>query len=170
MQVIEQLLFVERLALLLEASKVPHLQQHIKKLTDERDFLLTKAQIIENLTAEVVQYDENELLKEEITRSTEQYHGVSEKLTAVTEQYHGVSVKLTAVTEQYHEVSEKQTAVTSSIDTLKSESWRQAHNTTTVQETLQFYIGDAVAYDAVRASAEFLDLTSASDEATEKDG
>ena len=56
----------------------------------------------------------------------------------------------------------------SSIETLKSESWRQAHNTTTVQETLNFHIGDEVVYEAVRACADFLGLTSASDEATEK--
>jgi hypothetical protein len=60
--------------------------------TDERDFFLSNAQNIENLSA--TQYhNENELLKDEITRLTEQYHGVSEKLTAVTEQYHGVSEK-----------------------------------------------------------------------------
>ena len=45
----------------------------------------------------------------------------------------------------------------SSIETLKSESWRQEHNTT-VQETLNFYKGDEVAYEAVMACADFLGL------------
>jgi hypothetical protein len=210
---------------------------------------------MEILSARVVQYhNEDEALKEEVTRFTEQYQGVSEKLTAITEQ-------LTAVTEQYHGVTNELTAVKvrldavirpisgrqlatnadyaamdaifpqcrkkpyclrsysnlmsflsdpksdmftgplapeswlkldevertaiqsnakqfiihnpflkSSIDTLKSECWRLAHNITTLQDTLNFLRGDEVAYEAVRTCADFLCLTSASDEATEKDG
>jgi hypothetical protein len=268
-QIIEQLLFVERPALLLEASKVLHLQQHIKKLTEERDFFFIKAQSIENLSAKIVQYhNENELLQKEIIGLKEQYHGVSEKLTTITEQYHEVSEKYHGVSEKYHEVSEKddevsekltaitvrldaviqpisarqmatnaenaaidaifplcrkkpyclrsfnnllsflsnpvsdeftgplaprswlelkeieRTAIKSkaeqfaarnpylkvSITTLKSEAWKQAYSTTTVEETLKFYKEDEGAYEAVSVCTAFLGLTSASDEAQKNMG
>ena len=57
-----------------------------------------------------------------------------------------------------------------SIKTLKSEAWKQAHSTTTVEETLNFYEKDEGAWKAVSVCAAFLGLISASDEATEKDG
>lgn len=254
-QIIEQLLFVERPALILEASKVSHLQQNIKKLTDERDFFFRKAQSIEDLSAKIVQYhNENELLEKGIIRLTKQYdevskqnHEVAEKLTAVTKQYHEVSEKLTAVTARLDKaiqpISARQMATNAdnaaieaifpqcrkrpycvrsyrnllsflsntgsdeftgplapkswleleeverteikskaeqfavlnpylkvSVTTLKSEAWKQAHSTTTVEETLNFYKGDETACEAISVCAAFLGLTSAFDEATEKDG
>ena len=50
-----------------------------------------------------------------------------------------------------------------SITTLKSESWKQAHSTATVEEILKFYKEDEEAYEAVSVCAAFLGLTSASD-------
>ena len=226
-QIIEQLLFVERPALLLEASKVPHLQQHIKKLTEERDFFFIKAQSIENLSAKIVQYhNENELLQKEIIGLKEQYHEVSEKLTAITVLLDAVIQPISArqmainadnaaidaifplcrkkpyclrsysnllsflskpesdeftgplAPRSWLELKEiERTAIKSkaeqfavdnpylkvSITTLKSESWKQAHSTTTVEETLKFYKEDEEAYEAVSVCAAFLGLTSASD-------
>jgi archaellum component FlaC len=251
-QIIKHLLFVERPALLLEASKVPNLQQNIKKLTDEKDFFFKKAQIIEDLSAKIVQYhNENELLEKDIAKLTKQYHEVSEKYNEVSEKYHEVS-------EKYHEVSEKLTAVTARLDEviqpisarqmatnadnaainaifplcrkkpyclrsyrnllsflsnpqsddytgplapkswleleeiertaikskaekfaacnpylkvsikmLKEEAWEQAHSTTTVEETLNFYKEDEGICEAVKVCAAF--LASMSDEATEID-
>lgn len=59
-----------------------------------------------------------------------------------------------------------------SIKTLKSDAWKQAHSTTTVEETLIFFQqhGDEVAVDAVNVCAEFLGLTLKADEFTETDG
>jgi chromosome segregation ATPase len=237
-QIIKHLLFVERPALLLEASKVPNLQQNMKKLTDEKDFFFRKAQSIKDLSAKIVQYhNENQLLEKDIAKLTKQYHEVSEK-------YDEVSEKLTAVTARLDEVIQpisarqmatnadnaainaifplcrkkpyclrsyrnllsflsnpqsddytgplapkswleleeiERTAIKSkaekfaacnpylkvSIKMLKEEAWEQAHSTTTVEETLNFYKEDEGICEAVKVCAAF--LASMSDEATEKD-
>jgi hypothetical protein len=58
-----------------------------------------------------------------------------------------------------------------SIKTLKSEAWKQAYSTTTVEETLKFYKqqGDEGACDAVSVCAVFLGLTSTDNEASESE-
>lgn len=58
-----------------------------------------------------------------------------------------------------------------SIKTLKSEAWKQAHSTKTIEETLTFYKqqGDEEASEAVSVCAVFLGLSSTSDEASETD-
>ena len=53
-----------------------------------------------------------------------------------------------------------------SINTLKSEAWKQDHSTRTVEETLNFYKGDEWACEAICVCAEFLGLTFTSNEAT----
>lgn len=233
-QIIEQLLFVERPALLLEASKVPHLQQNIKKLTDEKDFFFRKAQNIEDLSAKIARYhNENESLEKDIIKLTKLYHEVSEKLTAVTARLDAViqpisarqmaanadnaaidaifplcrkkpyclrsysnllsflsnpesdeltgplaarswlelkEIERTAIKSKAEQFAARNPYLKVSITTLKSEAWKQAHSTTTVEETLNFYKGDEGACEAVSVCAAFLGLTSVSDEAAEKDG
>ena len=232
-QIIEHLLFVERPALILEASKVPHLQQNIKKLTEENDFFFRKAQSIEDLAAKIVQYhNENKVLEKEIIKLTKQYHEVSEKLTVVTARLDAVIQPISArqmainadnsaidaifplcrkrpyclrsysnllsflsnpesdeftgplAPKAWLELKEiERTTIKSkaeqfavhnpylkvSITTLKSEAWKQADSTTTVEETLNFYKGDEGACEAISICAAFLGLTSTSDKAAEHD-
>eukprot|EP01041_Mallomonas_annulata_P004541 gene4541-9011_t len=66
-QILKYLLFVELPALLLEASKVPQLQQNIKKLTEEKEIVFKKSHSIEDLSAKIEQcYNQHEVIKKEI--------------------------------------------------------------------------------------------------------
>lgn len=47
-QILEHIIFVERPALLLEASKIPQLQETIKNLTAEKDFFLKELKVLKN--------------------------------------------------------------------------------------------------------------------------
>ena len=68
-QILKQLLFIDRPALLHEASKVPDLLHDIQKITQEKEFFFKNAQNIEELSAIIVQYhNEIELLEQEIER------------------------------------------------------------------------------------------------------
>jgi chromosome segregation ATPase len=123
-QILEHLLFVERPALFLEASKVPNLQQNLKKLVEDKEFLFRKTQSIEYLSAKILEYHkENQFLQKEVLRLTkdvedvnQDYLEVSTKLSVVTARYDDVSTKLSVITTRYDEVSAKLSVVTARLD------------------------------------------------------
>jgi len=203
MRILEHILFVERPALFFQASSIPHLQETIRKLTEERDFFFRKAQSIEDLSAKIVQYhNENELMEKEIASLRKSVEDVSSKLEKVTARLDEVIQPISArqmatnaddaaieaifpqcrkkpyclrsysnllsflskpesdeftgplapaawlalteaerveIKTKADQFAAKNPYLKVSIKTIKSEAWKQAHSTTTVEETLSFF-------------------------------
>ncbi len=79
-------------------------------------------------------------------------------------------IERTAIKSKAEQFAARNPYLKVSIMTLKSEAWKQAHSTTTVEETLNFYKENEGTCEAVSVCAAFLGLISVSDKATEKDG
>ena len=104
-QILEHLLFVDRPHLISEASKIPHLQENIKKLTEEREFFFREAQSIEDLSAKIVQYhNENKSLEKDITTMRKYVEDVNMQYKEISAKYEDVSAKLLTITARLDEV------------------------------------------------------------------
>ena len=228
MRILQHILFVERPALIFQASNIPHLQETIRKFTAERDFFFTKAQSIEDLSVKIVQYhNENELMKKEIASLRKSVEDVTARLNETiqpisarqiatnadnaaieaifplcrkkpyclrsyinllcflskpeSDEFSGPEApaawqllpeaKRVEIKTKADQFAAKNPYLNVSIETIKSDAWKQAHNTTTVEETLSFFQqqGDEETCEAVNVCAVFLGLTVAGAEASETD-